>query len=54
MITEQELEELKTAVSDFNYLVRIQCTKPPNVVNTTAKLLGVVNETDCADILRGQ
>ena len=54
MITEQELEDLKTAVIDFNRLVRIQCTKPPDVVTRTAELLDGVNETDCANILRGQ
>ena len=54
MITEQELEDLKTASIDFNYLVRIQCTKPPDVMTRTAELLDGVNERHCANILRGQ
>ena len=39
MVTEQEMEELKQAEMPWNYLVRIQCTKPPDVVNKTAELL---------------
>ena len=54
MITEQELEDWKTHGFDFDRLVRIQCTKPPDVVTRTAELLDGVNETHCANILRGQ
>ena len=54
MITEQDLEDLKACYVDFNYLVRILCTKPPGVMTRTAELLDGVNGTDCANILRGQ
>ena len=54
MITKQDLEDLKMTDVDFNRLVRIQCTKPPDVVTRTAELLDGVNETRCANILRGQ
>ena len=54
MITDQELEDLKTTYVDFNHLVRIQCTKPPDVVTRTAELLDGVNETRYANTLRGQ
>ena len=54
MITEQDLEDLKMTNVDFNRLVRIQCTKPPDVMTRTAELLDGVNETRCANILRGQ
>ena len=54
MITEQDLEDLKMTYVDFNRLVLIQCTKPYDVVTRTAELLDGVNETDCANMLRGQ
>ena len=54
MITEQELEDLKTAVIVFDRLVRIQCTKPPDVMTRTAELLDGVNERGYANKLRGQ
>ena len=54
MIAKQELEDLKTAYVDFNRLVHIQCTKPNDVMTRTAELLDGVNETLCANILRGQ
>ena len=54
MITEQDLEDLKTTDVDFNRLVRIQCTKPPDVVTRTAELLDGVNKRRCANKLRGQ
>ena len=54
MITEQDLENLKTDYFVFNHLVRIQCTKPPDVMTRTAELLDGVNETDCAKVLRSQ
>ena len=54
MITEQELEDLKTAFFVFNRLVCIQCTKLPDVVTRTAKLLDGVHDPHCANILRGQ
>ena len=54
MITEQDLEDLKTGYFIFDHLVRIQCTKPPDVMTRTAELLDGVNERRCANILRGQ
>ena len=54
MITEQDLEDLKMTYVDFNRLVLIQCTKPNDVMTRTAELLDGVNETRCANILRGQ
>ena len=54
MITEQDLEDLKMNVFVFDCLVHIQCTKPPDVMTRTVELLDGVNETRCANILRGQ
>ena len=54
MITDQELEYLKMNVFVFDRLVRIQRTKPPDVVTRTAELLDGVNETHYANKLRGQ
>ena len=54
MITEQDLEDLKTAVIVFDRLVRIQCTKPPDVMTRTAELLDGVNKRLYAKMLRGQ
>ena len=55
MITKQELKDLKSDfLFDFNRLVGIQCTKLPDVMTRTAELLDGVNETRCANILRGQ
>ena len=55
MITKQELKDLKSDfLFDFDRLVHIQCTKLPDVVTRTAELLDGVNETLCANMLRGQ
>ena len=54
MITEQELEDSKMGDVDFNRLVRIQCTKTPDVMTRTAELLDGVNENANANTLRGQ
>ena len=54
MTTKQDLEDLKRGDVDFEHLVHIQCTKPPDVMTRTAELLDGVNETDYANILRGQ
>ena len=54
MITEQDLEDWKTHGFHFDHLVHIQCTKPPDVMTRTAELLEGENETDCANMLRGQ
>ena len=53
MITEQDLEDLTKCFITFNRLVRIQCTKPPDVMTRTAELLDDVNERHCAKKLRG-
>ena len=53
MITEQDLEDLTKCFVTFNRLVRIQCTKPPDVMTRTAELLDDVNERHCAKKLRG-
>ena len=54
MITEQDLEYLKRIYVDFNSLVLIQCTKPPDVMTRTTELLDGANERHCANQLRGQ
>ena len=54
MVTEQEMEELKHKFHDWNHLVRIQCTKPMNVVTRTAELLDGIQATSEANVLRGQ
>ena len=55
MITEQELKDLKSGILfDFDRLVSIQCTKPPDVMTRTAELLDGVNARRYANKLRGQ
>ncbi len=39
MLTEQDVDELKRAEVPWDCLVRVQCTKPSDVVKRTAKLL---------------
>ena len=52
MLTEQEMEELKTPV--WNCLVQIQCTKPPDVVKRTTELLAEVEHDKEGKQLKGQ
>ena len=54
MITDQDLEDLKTTYLVFNHLVCIQCTKSNDVMTRTAELLEGVNEVIKANGLRGQ
>ena len=39
MLTVQDVEELKQAEVPWERLVRVQCTKPPDVVKKTSELL---------------
>ena len=52
MLTEQEMEELKHW--DWNRLVKIQCTMPPDVVKRTAELLADVGHDEKGKELIGQ
>ena len=52
MLTEQEVEELKHW--DWDRLVEIQCTKPPDVVKKTAELLAEVGRNEEGKQLKGQ
>ena len=54
MVTEQEVEDLKPLVLSWNSLVCIQCTKPPDVVKRTAKLLAKVGRDAEGKQLKGQ
>ena len=54
MVTEQEVEELKSAEWPWRKVVCIQCTKPPDVVTRTAELLDEAEEDWEANLLRGQ
>ena len=54
MVTEQEVEELKSATWPLSHLVRIQSTKPPDVVTRTAELLAEARQNWLANLLRGQ
>ena len=55
MVTEQEVEELKKSVRRWaDCLVCIHCTKPPDVVKRTVKLLTEVGQNKEANLLRGQ
>ena len=54
MVTEQEVEELKTLVRPWDRLVEIQCTKHPDVVNRTAELLAEVGHGEEGKQLKGQ
>ena len=52
MLTEQEVEKLKHW--DWDRLVKIQCTKPPDVVKKTAELLAEVGRNEEGKQLKGQ
>ena len=52
MLTEQEMEKLKPL--DWDCLVQIQCTKPPDVVKRTTELLAEVGRDEDGDQLKGQ
>ena len=53
MVTEQEMEKLKSAAWPWRHLVGIQCTKSPDVVTRTAELLDEAGENEKANHLRG-
>ena len=52
VLTEQEMEKLKPL--DWDRLVQIQCTKPPDVVERTAELLAEVGHHEEGKQLKGQ
>ena len=52
MLTKQEMEELKHW--DWNRLVKIQCTKHPDVVKRMAELLAEVGRDKDGKQLKGQ
>ena len=54
MVTEQEVEELKPAAHRWHHFVHIQCTKPPDVVKRTAKLLAEERHDEEGKQLKGQ
>ena len=54
MVTEQEMEELKPNVWPWGCLVKIQCTKPPDVVERTVELLAEVGRKEEGKQLKGQ
>ena len=54
MVTEEDLEDLKPSIWLWGHLVRIQCTKPSDVVTRTAELLDSVSQTKEANLLRGE
>ena len=54
MVTEQEMEELKPLWHPWDCLVKIQCTKPRDVVKRTAELLAEVGCDEKGKELKGQ
>ena len=54
MLTEQEMKELKPPLWPWDRLIRIQCTKPPDVVKRTAELLAEVGRDEDGKRLKGQ
>ena len=54
MVTEQELDDLKSTFFPWHCLVQIQCTKPPDVVQQTAELLAEVGHSKEGNCLKGQ
>ena len=54
MVTEQEVDKLKCAISPWECLVQIQCTKPLDVVNRTAGLLAEAGCNKEEKYLKGQ
>ena len=53
-ITEQEVEDLKSAIFLWNHVVQIQCTKSPVVVKITGELLAQVAHNNEGNLLKGQ
>ena len=54
MATEQEVDKLKYAISPWECLVQIQCTKSLDVVNRTAGLLAEAGCNKEEKYLKGQ
>ena len=54
MLTKQDVEELKRAEVPWERLVRVQCTKPPDVVMRTAELLADMKLDEEGWQLKGQ
>ena len=54
MVTEQEVEDLKRAEQPCDHLVKIQCTKSPDVVKRTAELLAEVGRNEEGYLLKGE
>ena len=54
MLTKQDVEELKRAEVPWECLVRVQCTKPPDVVKRTAKVLAEMELNEEGRQLKGQ
>ena len=53
MVTEHEVEIFKDSEWPWSCLVRIQCTKPADVVQRTAELLAKVLRSEKANLLKG-
>ena len=54
MLTKQDVEELKHAEVPWERLVRVQCTKPPDVVRRTSELLAEMKLDEEGWQLKGQ
>ena len=54
MVTEQEMDDLDLAAWPWSYMICIQCTKPPEVVTRTAKLLAKMRYYEEEQLLEGQ
>ena len=54
MLTVQDVEELKRAEVPWDRLVRVQCTKPPDVVRRTSELLAEMGLDEEGWQLKGQ
>ena len=54
MVTERDMEELKSDAYPWKRLVAIQCTKPPDVVKRTTELLAEVGCDEEGKRMKGQ
>ena len=53
MITEKEIENWIAFPTTWTYVVQIQCTKSPHVVNRTAELLAELGQNRDSKLLKG-
>ena len=53
MVTEQDVDDLKSCEWPWLFLVPIQCTKAPDVVRRTAVLLAEMLHNEEATLLKG-